>query len=181
MTGRQGIGCRDGRGQLVLLAGVVVALALVAMLAAYLQLGYHADVATSEVDDGTVRDGQSYLQRATHAVARDLRGEYNWSRRDEAVAAMRDRLRPERRTLERSRVESGVVFEASLNQSAARSWAVDNCPGGPGREFGTCQASRGIVVQNRSDRALVVAVGYDLAVTTDDQRTELTLVVEPTE
>lgn len=169
---------RRTRGQMVLLAGVVVALALVAMLVAYLQLGYHADVTTSGIEEDAIRDDASLLQRATHDTARSLRGEYVWDQRREAVAAFRDGMEPRLRVLERSQVESGVVSEVSFNQTVAQRWAAVDCPDGTGREFGPCETDRGVVVQKRGDRMLVLAVGYDLTVTTEDRTANLTLLVE---
>lgn len=166
----------DRRGQMVLLAGVVVALALVAMLVAFLQLGYHADVESAAVDGNPVADGQSYLQRATHDTSRALRGEYDWSERGQVFTEARDRLTPRLAHLERSRVAAGIVYTAEFNQTAASQWAAVNCPSGSGREFGPCEAERGVVVQERNDRTLVIAVGYDLNVTKDDEVTRLTLV-----
>lgn len=168
---------RGDRGQFVLLAGVVVALALVAMLTAYLQLGYHADVSTGEVDR-TVADGRSFLERATHHAARPLRGEYAWGERRSAVTALRDRLEPRLDTLERARVTEGAVVRATVNETVAARWASANCPRGPDREFGPCESDRGVVVQERAGRTLALAVGYDLNVTTDEGTTRLTLVVE---
>ncbi len=161
---------------MVLLAGVVVALALVAMLVAYLQLGYHADVRTAAVDGEAAADGRAYLQRATHDAARALRSNFTWSERGRAVTEARNRLRPRIRTLQRSRVESGVAYTVAFNGTAARQWATANCPDGPGREFGSCAADRGVAVQERGGRTLVLAVGYDLTVTTDRETVRLTVV-----
>ncbi|QPV65023.1 hypothetical protein I7X12_04005 [Halosimplex litoreum] len=166
---------------MVLLAGVVVALALVAMLVAYLQLGYHADVRTASVDGEAAADGRSYLQRATHDASRALRGEFTWSERARAVTETRNRIQPRIRTLQRSRVESGVAYTAAFNRTAARRWATANCPSGPGREFGPCVADRGVVVQQRGERTLVLAVGYDLTVTTDRETVRLTAVTPAVE
>lgn len=171
----------DRRGQMVLLAGVVVALALVAMLVAHLQLGYHADVRAASVDGEAAADGQSYLQRATHDAARALRGEFVWSERDRAVTEARSRLQPRIRTLQRSRVESGVAYTAEFNQTATQRWATANCPSGSGRRFGPCVADRGVVVQQRGGRTLVLAVGYDLTVTTDRETVRLTVVTPAVE
>lgn len=167
---------RNRRGQMVLLAGVVVALALVAMLVAFLQLGYHADVETAGVDRDPIADGQSSLQRATHEASRALRGEYDWSDRDQAVTSVRNRLGPRLEQLQRSQVSSGTVYTAEFNQTAASQWAGANCPSGAGREFGPCEADRGVVVQERNDRTLVLAVGYDLNVTRANQASRLTVV-----
>lgn len=182
MTGRQSIGFpADRRGQTVLLAGVVVALALVAMLVAFLQLGYHADVATAAPGERAVTDGQSFLQRATHDAARDVRGDYSWDQREAAVTAFRDRLRPRIETLERSGVESGVAFDATVDRALARERASSVCPCDPARQFGRCRADRGVVVQERGGRTLVLAVAFELDVVTADSETTVAFAANSTE
>jgi hypothetical protein len=172
-TGRPG----DDRAQFVLIAGVVVALALVAMLTAYLQLGYGADVRTTDFDR-TVEDGRTYLDRATHGAARPLRGEYAWSQRGPAVTAVRNRLDPRLAELERSGVTEGVVYRTRYNQTVAQRWARTECPGGGSdKAWGPCAADRGVVVQERAGQTQVLAVGYDLGVTTADYETNATVVV----
>jgi len=173
------VGERDDRAQFVLLAGVVVALALVAMLTAYLQLGYAADVRTTDTDR-TLVDGRAYLDRATHGAARPLRGEYSWSERGQAVTGLRARLDPRLAELERSRVAEGVVYRTGYNQTVAAQWARAECPGGGAgsdRAFGACEADRGVVIQERAGRTLVLAVAYDLSVTREDEQTGATFVV----
>jgi len=165
------------RGQLVLLSGVVVALALVAMLAAFLQLGYGGDAASTA--DEHLADADAYLQRVTHHVASDLRGEYSWGERERAVRAFHRGVEPQLATLERARATSGVAATVAFNDTAAGRWAAANCPGGPAREFGPCRADDGVVVQERDGRTLVLAVAYDLSVVTEQSRTRLTTVVEP--
>jgi len=44
------------------------------------------------------------------------------------------------------------------------------------REFGPCRADRGVVVQERDDRTLVLAVAFDLTVVTERETTNLTVV-----
>lgn len=172
-TGRSG----DDRAQFVLIAGVVVALALVAMLTAYLQLGYGADVRTTDFDR-TVEDGQAYLDRATHDAARPLRGEYAWSQRGPAVTTLRNRLDPRLAELERSGVTEGVVYRTSYNGTVAARWASAKCPtAGPDRAWGSCAVDRGVVVQERAGQTQVIAVGYDLGVVTSDYETNATVVV----
>jgi len=167
------------RGQLVLLSGVVVALALLAMLAAFLQLGYGGDAATD--GDDRVSDAGAFLQRVTHDAASGLRGEYTWNEREQAVRELGQLLESELAALERARAESGAATTASFNRTAAGRWAAANCPGGPARDFGPCRADDGVVVQERDGRTLVLAVAYDLTVATDRSTTRLTTVVEPVE
>jgi len=173
----RGPGTDDGheRGQLVLLASVVVALAFVAMFGAYLQLGYQADVATSGVAERPVENGQSFLVRATGDAARDVRTG-DPADGDAAVTALRDGLRPRLQTLEASRVEEGIAYVVAYNDSAADAWAAANCPGGPGRTFGPCHVDRGVVTQERAGQPHLLAAGFDLTVTTDDGHTTVTVI-----
>lgn len=77
-----------------------------------------------------------------------------------------------------SQVKEGVAYAAGIDREAARAWVTEgNCPDGPGREFGDCIAERGVVVQERAGETVVVAVAFDVAVTTPNGRQELTLVV----
>ncbi|MFB6308591.1 MAG: hypothetical protein ABEH35_04600, partial [Haloarculaceae archaeon] len=128
------------RGQLVLVAAALVAVALGPILLAYLQLGYHADVqATGDYGEPTAQVTR-VLDRAVSTTAADVTGEYGWTERDAAVAALRAALSPRIRNVERSGVERGTVHNVTYNQSAARKWAARNCPGGPDRQFGDCEA-----------------------------------------
>nr|WP_123537854.1 hypothetical protein [Halosimplex salinum] len=70
---------------------------------------------------------------------------------------------------------------AAFNQTVAQRWASAECPGGSGRQFGPCEADRGVVVQERDDRTLVLAVGYDLDVTTEGEETQITTVLRAVE
>jgi len=176
-----GGGDRDGggddRGQFVLIAGVVVALALLAMLTAYLQLGYGADVRTTDFGR-TVEDGQAYLDRTTQQAARPLRGEYAWGQRGPAVTTLRNRLDPRLDELERSRVTDSIVYRADYNQTVAAQWARSECPGhGADRAWGSCAADRGVVVQERAGQTQILAVAYDVGVMTADVETNATVVI----
>ena len=157
----------------------MVAVALVARLTAFLQLGYHADV-TSAGTDRPVVEGQSYLERATHEASRAVRGAYDWHERGLAVTAVRNRLQIRLRTLERSRVSAGVAYQSEFNQTIADRWARTNCPSGPDRAFGSCEAERGVVVQERDGRTLVLVVGYDLRVTTENGDTRVATAINAT-
>jgi len=66
------------RGQLVVLAALALALALVPMTLAYLQLGYDEDVETTTVTDDSTRDVERTLQRALIDAAGDVPARYDW-------------------------------------------------------------------------------------------------------
>jgi hypothetical protein len=65
-----------------------------------------------------------------------------------------------------ARLESGIAYEITYNQSRGQRWASDNCPRGPSREFGACQTTKGVVVQERQGRTYVLAVALDIETTT---------------
>lgn len=173
----------DGRGrrraQVVLVAAAAVALALVPVLLAYLQLGYHDDVGASADYTAPTHDAQRALERAVHDAGETVDGEYGWGRqqRQQAAADVRERLGPRLAALRESRVERGTVYEVSYNETAAETHAREQCPRGEGRRFGPCQADGGVVVQRRAGETHLLAVAFDLAVTTERGRTEVTLVV----
>ncbi|MFB6164627.1 MAG: hypothetical protein ABEJ31_05660 [Haloarculaceae archaeon] len=172
MTGR-----RDDRGQLVLVAAAVLVAALAPVVLAYLQLGYHADVAASDDYDAPVASAERFLERAVHEASVGIPGEYDWADRKAGVAAVRQRLAPRRATLAASRVTSGTAYRTTYNQSAARAWAAANCPDGPDRQFGACEAREGVVVQDRAGRTQILAVALDVRVTTERGRRRVTVTV----
>lgn len=167
------------RGQLVLVAAGVIAVALVPMLVAYLQLGYAGDVAASEDYTAPTRNVERVLERSVDNASQGVPAEYTWDDRRDAVAATRSRLSPALDSLRTARLDRGTVYRVGYNQSRAQAWANRQCPGGPDRQFGPCRAVDGVVVQDRAGRTHVVAVAFDLVVTSDDRHVEKTLVVRP--
>jgi hypothetical protein len=169
---------RPDRGQLVLAAAAVIALTLAPIAFAYLQLGYHPDVAASTDYDGHGENARRFLERATHEAGANATGAYAWSDHERAVDAVRRDLAPRLETLNASQVEEGVAYGAAIDGDAASAWVAENdCPDGPGREFGDCRAVRGVVVQERAGETVVVAAAFDVDVTTPNGRRDLTLVV----
>lgn len=165
------------RGQLVLLAAAVIAVALTPVVVAVLQLGYHPDVDASRGYADAGRSAERALSTAVHEAAAGVPADHPWSDRRDAVTAVRGRLRPRLRSLATGRVESGTVVEADYASSAAAAWAAERCPGGPDRRFGDCVVDRGVVVQARDGRTHVLAAAFEVAVAGPRGRTELTVVV----
>ncbi len=168
---------RRERGQLVLLAAAVLAVALVPVVLTYLQLGYHEDVAASGDYDAPGEDAARFLDRTVHDAATTV-GTDDWGNRRAVVTAVHGELDPRLERLAVSRVESGVAYSVAYNRSAARAWRREHCPSGPNRQFGGCVADRGVVVQRRAGNAHTLAVALDVTVTTERGRSELTFVVE---
>lgn len=168
----------DGRdrSQLVLLGAAALAIALVPLVLAYLQLGYHADVTASADYDDPTQNAQRFLDRAVANATDPVAGRYDWRDRDSAADAVRAGLDPHLATLAESRVASGTATQISYNRTAARAWARSRCPGGPNRQFGRCEARRGVVVQHRAGETTVLAVALDVTVTTERGVRELTVV-----
>lgn len=168
----------DDRGQLVLLAAAALAVALVPLVLSYLQLGYHADVAASGEYDRHGSEAERVLERTTRTAAVDVSGEYAWSRRAEAVDALHRRLERNLSTLRRAGIESGTAYRVEFNRSAASNWRGSQCPTGPDRQFGPCEDTRGVVVQERAGETHVLAVAMTVTITTERGYRRLTFVIE---
>ncbi|WP_232687309.1 DUF7261 family protein [Halobacterium zhouii] len=161
------------RGQLVLVAAALAALALVPVVAAYLQFGYAPAVADTDVDheSRTVR----VLQRIVDDAAEVGTGT-PWGEREAAVEDVRQSLAPRIRQLETSRLNDNVVVNVTYDEALAAS--VD-CPGGRGHAFGDCENRGGVVVQNRTGETVVVAVAFHVRVTTPGGVARFGRVVRP--
>jgi hypothetical protein len=168
---------RGRRGQMVLLAAGVVAVALAAVLVAYLQLGYAGDAEAAREYTAPTANAERVLERAVQNASAGVPTEYDWDERSAAVDDVRTDLAGPLASLRSARLERGTAYRVVYNASAARAYAADACPGGPGREFGPCEADRGVVLQERAGDAHVVAVAVDLTVVGEDRRVETTLVV----
>lgn len=162
----------------MLVAAGIVAVALVPLLFAYLQLGYHADVTATADHDRVGTDVRRALDRAVHNASRPAAGEYAWDRRSVAVDVVDERLNGTTVRIERARIERGVAVDVRRNGSAAEAWIAERCPRGPKRAFGPCETDRAIVVQERAGETVVLAAGLDVTVTTERSTTRLTVVVE---
>ncbi|MFB6308791.1 MAG: hypothetical protein ABEH35_05620 [Haloarculaceae archaeon] len=167
------------RGQFVLTAAAVVAIALASVVLASLQLGYHADVRASSDYDAPNHDAVRALERAVHEATADVPGNYTWSERSTAADAVRSRLAARFDTIEAARTTTGTGRRITYNRTVAGRRAGTVCPSGPDRQFGTCVADGGLVLQERAGRTHVRAVVVDLTTTTDRERTRLTVVVRP--
>lgn len=166
----------DDRGQLVLVAAAVLALALIPLAFAYLQLGYHADVeaATADRDAGT--ETVRLLERAVHEAAGEATG-HPWSGRNGAIRAINDSLTDDVDGIQSARVGDGVASEVRQNDTVATRWATANCPGGIGQSFGSCETHGGLVVQERAGETTLVAVAFDVHVVGPNSETDLTVVI----
>lgn len=167
-------GAASDRAQLVLAAAAVVAVALAPVVLAYLQLGAHPDVRPAQADPAA--DAERFLERATHEAGTAATGG-DWAEREAAAGAVREALGPRLETFSTSRVERGTAYTVGYAPETASEWAANDCPGGAGRQFGPCRADGGVVVQERASEVTVLAVAYDVRVTTDRGERSLTLVV----
>jgi hypothetical protein len=165
------------RGQLVLLAAVALAVALVPLVLAYLQLGYHDDIHAGTGQSHT-QQAESTLERGVHDVAREIPAEYTWADRSAAVDAVQTRLEPTVQAIATSGLSRGTAAGVRYNQTRAQDWADTNCPGGPDRQFGPCLAAEGVVVQERQGRAHVLAVAVDIRVTGPDRTVQLSTTTD---
>ena len=165
------------RGQLVVLAAAAIAIALVPMALAYLQLGYHADVQTATVEDDTVPAVERTLHQSLISASSDIPARHGWRDRSDAVTALRDRLRPTLDSLSTARLADGTAVEVTYNDSRAQVWEDERCPRGPDRDFGPCRTDRAVVIQERDGRTHVLAIAVDVHVTTPDSTAQVSTVV----
>lgn len=165
------------RAQLVLVAAAVLALALVPMTFAYLQLGYHGDVDPSPGPERTLGEAEASLERAVEHASAEVDGEYEWQRRNDAVEAFRDVLADDLETIERLHHPNGVVVEIDAESELTASRETVGCPSGPMRSFGPCDRVDGVLVQERAGETAILADGFRLAVATQDGRATLEVVV----
>jgi len=166
---------RVERGQLVLVAAAVIAIALIGILFAYLQLGYHPDVDRSSEPTG--EEAVSFLDRSVHSAAAETAGEYGWNERAALVAAVRSEIDDDIATLETARIKEGVGYRIQYARETATEWDGDVCRSEPGKRFGDCKPENGIIVQERAGEAVLVAVAFDVNVIGAETRTDLKIVV----
>jgi hypothetical protein len=166
------------RAQVVLAVAVVVAVALVPMLAAYLQLGHPPDAAAEAARDDGVDDARRYLVRATTAAATDARGA-NWTNRTATFRRLNASLDDATARLAARGAARDRTYRAGYAPAVAARLATEECPRGDGRAFGPCEALSGVVVQERAGETAVVAVAFSLRVRSPRGTTNATLVVRP--
>lgn len=164
----------DDRGQLVLIGAVVLAVALVPLVLAYLQLGYQEDVRAGSAT-GPGAETERTLDRGLQNATSGIPATYDWGERSQAVATVRERLNSTLTAVELSKLTEGTTVLVGYDRARAR--RVSACPSGPNRQFGACEAVDGVVVQNRAGRTHVLAAAFDVRVTTPDRELRFTTVV----
>jgi len=167
--------CHRDRGQLVLIAAIALAVALVPLLLALTQLGYHEDIRPGSTTD-FAGETERTLERGLTAASSNVTT-YGWSERKMAVEAVRSRLAPTLDTLERAGLTEGTAIHVDYNGTHAANWMPANCPAGPDRQFGNCEMRSGIVLQERSGLTHVLGAAFDVAVTTPEGTVSLRTVV----
>lgn len=163
------------RGQLVLLAAALAAVALVPVAAAYFQLGAHPDV-TARTDPGVESDRVLRgLDRAVTNASIGVSGSYAWSDREAAATRIERAMTADAAAIARAAANRSTVVTVGFNATAAAS--VDRCPDGPNRAFGDCTGRDGLVLQERAGETHLVAVALDVRVIDPRGATRLTVVL----
>ena len=171
---------RGDRGQVVLLAAAVVVVALVPMLLAYAQLGYLDDAAAGETPPAPETDALRLLRQAVAEAAGEVDGDTAWADRKTAADRANATLDSRVSRIETARIADGVAVGIEQNATAATRWAAANCPSGPMRRFGPCEADGGVILQERAGEATLVAVAYDVRANATGRSVRLTRVVGAT-
>lgn len=169
---------RPDRGQVVLLAAAALAIALVPMVLAYLQLGYGADTEAISTDPAPERQAERVLSQAFADASGGIPANYTWSDRDTAAETVRNRIEDATEELAVSDLGHETVYLVEPNGTRATAIAAGSCPGGPNREFGPCEANGGLVLQRRAGETHVLAAAFDVSIVQESTERELTLAVE---
>lgn len=165
------------RGQLVLVAAIALAIALVPAVLAYMQLGYHEDIRAGS-DANTEEQVERTLAHSIQNASAGMAGTYAWAERAGAISTLNDRLAPTLRTVNRSGLDAGTVTQVTYNETLASQWATGNCPNGPNRQFGPCEADGGVIVQERAGSTHVLGAAFDVWISTPEADVQLTTVLE---
>lgn len=165
------------RGQLVLLAAVALAITLVPLALAYLQLGYHDDI-HSGAGPPPAGEVERTLDRGLHDAADGIPFDYSWRERSAAADAVRDRLSGTIESITSAGLDRRRAYAIRYNGTHAATWATDRCPGGAERQFGPCTADGGVILQERQDRTHVLGAAFDIEITTPDRVLRVTATVE---
>lgn len=177
--GREPTGAGD-RGQIVLVAAAVVAVAFLSMTLAYAQLGYDADRAgAGRVAVASVSEIDRSLTGSLRAAAREARrtdDARRWQDRRTVARRVAASLAADSDRLERAHAGESRSVVIELDDAAATQWARERCPDGPGRAFGPCRAIDGVVVQERADETAVVAAAFRIRVVSPAESTRATVV-----
>jgi len=152
------------RGQLVLVAAIALGVALVALGVAYLQLSYEDD--TSQPTQNPASQLERALEQAVYNATAETPARYSWDERTSAVEAVTAAL------------ADGHAYRIERNVTRAAQWAKSNCPTSPNREFGDCTAIDGVALQDRIGQTHVLALVFDIEITTPDGTTRATVVIE---
>jgi hypothetical protein len=176
-VGSTGLVADDDRGQLVLIAAVVLAVALVPLVLAYLQLGYQKDVRAGSAT-GPGAETERTLDRGLQNATSDIAATYDWGNRSEAVATVRERLNSTLTAIEESKLAEGTAIVVTYNQTRTAAWVWYRCPGGPDRQFGPCRQNSGLVIQERNGQTHVLAAAFDVRVTMPERELQFTTVIE---
>jgi hypothetical protein len=162
----------------VLVAAAVVAVALVAMLVAAVQLGYQPTPADAS-DASDLGDVERPLEKAVRRGATDAAGRFAWAQRDAAAAVALGHLRPAIEAVEGGGVAADVTYRVEQNDDAAAALASEVCPRGEDRVYGECDAVGAFVLQERAGEAHLLGVVVDVRVVGPGRRTRATLFVRP--
>lgn len=160
---------------MILAAGALIVIALIATLLAILQLGYQPSEPTAEryTPPGETRRVIEETLVEAEPTARD----YAWTNRSAAAEEVRGIVMDRLHALERT--DATAVRHVEFAPDVAADVLSHICPRGPGKRFGPCAAIDGIVLQDRGDTTHLVGVVLRITVRHTDGSATITIVVRP--
>ena len=150
----------------MLVAAAFVALALVPMAFAYVQLDHDPADAPATVDADELR---AAVDAAADAAAANVSGRASWNTRIAAVASVNRTFSAGVARATAAHADRDALVTVAADDGAADRWAATRCPGGEMRRFGPCEGRGGFVVQERSGEVHVVGVAVTVRVHTPSE------------
>ena len=167
------------RGQIVLVAAAVVAVALLSMTLAYAQLGYDADRTGAGATVASVSEIDRSLTGSLRTAAREARhraDDRSWRDHRSVADGVRESIQTDIDRLERAHAAESRSLAIEFRDAAATQWARSRCPDSRGRDFGPCRAIGGIVLQERAGETTVVAAAFRIQIVSPAESTTVTTV-----
>lgn len=163
------------RGQMILAAGSLIVIALIAILLAILQLGY--EPAASTADEYTPPEETRRVIEEALLEAEPSARAYAWTNRSVAAEEVRGIITD--RLIDLERTEATSVRRVEFAPDVAAEGLADICPKGPGNRFGPCAAIDGIVLQERGEVTHLVGVVLRITIEHRDGTATMTIIVQP--
>lgn len=155
------------RGQLVLLTSGVVAVALVLIFMAYIQLGYAGDQQVNQKQPGS--DALEAVEMAAHQAKVNVTHSNQENTTEQFIKDFDQKVD----TIEQSKQDSSVIYRITRNNTAATT-AVEKYNTQKSADLST---SNGVITRE-AKQDQIIGIGVDIHVTTPTSTSKTTTIIE---